>query len=397
MRPQGQGLEQGPDDRQWRILQVSTVSGTLARFIEPIARTMADRGFVSDAAASGARSQPLRMEGFDSCFELDWSRRLVDVWKMRRAARRLRTIVDNNDYDIVHVHTPIAAFITRFVLRDRERLKVVYTAHGFHFYQGAPPVSGSAYRLLERVAARWTDHLIVMNREDEVAAIRLGLADSSTMTFMQGTGIDLDEFRPPPDAEQVRSAVRSDLGIPPDAYVLLMISHFTPNKRHSDAIQALSLLDDSMNAHLLIAGEGRELQACRALADRLGVADRVRFLGYRNDVVRLLTAADVFLLISDREGLPRSVMEAMALGCTVIGTDIRGTADLLAGDAGILVQSRDPAGLASAIVGSETYEPNADAVADILARCDLRRIVEQHAQVYLDLLVQPISAEFEPE
>ena len=133
-----------------------------------------------------------------------------------------------------------------------------------------------------------------------------------------------------------RADLKAAIGLPADAKVVLMVAEFTPNKRQEDALKALAAIE-AVDVHLVLVGKGDTSSSVEQLAQELGVSQRVHFLGYRRDVPDLMTIADALVLLSEREGLPRSVMEAMSMGVPVIGTNIRGVADLLADGAGSLV------------------------------------------------------------
>lgn len=371
-----------------RVLAVSTVPGTLARFVGPIADKLRNAGVVHSAATGPNDDRDL--SAFESVHQIDWSRNVLDPSNLARAASQIRQFVDNEHFDVVHVHTPIAAFITRFALR-KSPVPLVYTAHGFHFYEGGTRGKNLIFRTLERIASRWTSHLITINSEDQMAAERYHLAGSNGMTNMGGVGVDLAEFprrtRETHQAGKIQLA--QSLGIKPDEYVALMVARIDANKRQLDAIQAIH--DANSNAfpvHLVLAGTGsaEDEQKCHHLVQSLNLADKVHFLGYRSDVLELLTAADVFLLISDREGLPRSIMEALAVGTKVIATDIRGSSDLLVNNAGLLIPTRHPERLAQALIESRTFEPDSTSIDQVLARCTIERIAEQHLAIYRDLV-----------
>ena len=170
-------------------------------------------------------------------------------------------------------------------------------------------------------------------------------------------------------------------------FFLLMIAGFTKNKRHEVAIRAMATLTADDPFHLAIAGDGGKLkQQLQDLARELGVSNRVHFLGYRTDIQELLTAADVQLLISKREGLPRSVMEGLAFNKKIIGTRIRGIQDLLQDGVGILLDECTPSALAQAFKSSMTFEPNDERRLEVLERCSLKNILEEHEKLYGRLL-----------
>jgi len=252
-------------------------------------------------------------------------------------------------YDLVHVHTPIAAFVTRFALRrlpSGTRPNVIYTAHGFHFYRGQKPLPHAAYRAMERMAARWTDFLVTINAEDLEAARSFGTIAPSRVRLIPGIGVDPAPFTGVPAEEAAR--VRRELDVPADAFLLLMIAEFGAVKRHLHLLNALALVRDPRVIAVFV-GDGPLEARVRARVRELGLEARVRFAGYRRDVPAVLAAADALTLVSEREGLPRSVLEAMAAGRAVIGTRTRGITDLVEPDAGWIAPKDDAEALAGVI------------------------------------------------
>ena len=370
-----------------KILHVSTIAVTLSKFIAPIAQQLREMGCRVDAAASEISENQGCAQAFDHCHSIPFERKFLSKANLTVAMRTIRELADSEAYDLVHVHTPIASFVTRRALRNRKPdQKLVYTAHGFHFFDGASWLRNKLFATLEKSASKWMDHLIVINRQDQRNALKLGLATEQSLTYMSGIGIDLAKFQVPPNASEIRRKKLQELGIPQDSFVFLKVAGFTPNKKHCDAVRAFAKLPSDRRFDLLFAGDGTMRQETLQLAEQLGVADRVHFLGYRNDIKELVTTCDTMMLVSGREGLPCSVMEGMALGKTFVRTNIRGTSDLLADRVGLLVPAGAPDELARAMIESQTFQPNSEKLAERLQQCSLENIVEQHVQLYQQLL-----------
>ena len=271
-----------------RLLLTATIAATLRGFLLPIAGHFRGRGWRVDGMARRVTADPECVAGFDRVFDIEWSRNPLRLGNFLGTPRRIRELVEREGYDIVHVHTPVAAFVTRFALRKmrlRGKPSVVYTAHGFHFHSGAPKLRGAAFRRLEQLAGRWTDRLVVINREDEAAARHFRIAEH--VRYMPGIGVDTSLYAPERvDPAELRQLAR-ELRLEPDSVLFLMIAEFNPGKRHHDALAALAKCGDS-RVVLALAGAGREMDAMRRLAEALGVADRVRFLGQRRDIPALV-------------------------------------------------------------------------------------------------------------
>jgi glycosyltransferase involved in cell wall biosynthesis len=336
-------------------LFVTTVPITLEAFLLPFADHFRRQGWRLDALANGATSDAHLDGHFDARFDVAWSRSPLAPSNLLGAARRVREVVAAGDYDIVHVHTPIAAFVTRYALRStRGRTAapvVIYTCHGFHFYTGQSAAPHAFFRMMERVAAPWTDYLVTVNHEDLEAARALGGIEPDHVRYVPGIGVDCERFSPGAVSAGEAARVRAELG--GDASVdrrllVTMVAEFGAVKRHSLAIDALSRVADR-RVHLALVGDGPLEADIRVRVERLGLSERVTFAGYRRDIPAVLAASDVLLLTSEREGLNRSVLEAMASGIPVIGTDTRGVADAVGCDAGWIVGRDDVAALAVAI------------------------------------------------
>lgn len=391
-----------------RLLLVATVYNMLRDFLLPYADHYRGRGWVVDALARRDETFEECAPRFDRALEIGWSRHPRELRDLPTQVRAVRGIVERGRYDIVHVHTPIAGFLTRFALRGpraRGGPAVIYTAHGFH-YQPEPgstaarpgstidrwiQAEGSrarnaAYLSAERLAARWTDHLVVINRDDERAALRHRLLPRERVHYTPGIGIDVGAYAAEAvGAGEVRRA-RDGLGLREGDSLFLMIAEFTLNKRHADVLRALALLGRP-DAHLAIAGrDGPALAPTLALVERLGLRDRVHVLGFRDDIPALIRASAASVLVSAREGLPRSVMESLCLGTPVIGTRIRGIADLLEGGGGRLVGVGDVGairdGLAWAIERPDEARAAGEAGRRRMGDYDLRRVIALHDRLY---------------
>ncbi len=377
------------------LLMVTTVSGTLRAFLSPVGRHFRARGWRVDAAARGVRACDVCREAFDNTWDIQWSRKPWDIRSVVRCPSALRALVESQGYDIVHVHTPVAAFISRCALRTmrkRSDLAVVYTAHGFHFYEGGPWLRNRAFLAAEKLASRWTDHLVVINQEDRQAALDHALASPANVHFMPGgsSGIDTTVYDPASiGPDQVR-AVRREIGVPEGAPLFVMVAEFIPRKRHEDALLALAIVRCRHTAYLALAGRGPTLKPMQGLADRLGVSAGVRFLGYRKDVPALMASSTAALLPSAQEGCPRTVMESLSMGLPTIGSDIRGTRDLLEGGRGVLVRVGDVEGFARAMSRVIEHPDEAGDMArrgrESMADHELPRVLEAYEALYAQVL-----------
>lgn len=256
-------------------------------------------------------------------FQIDFSRSPLSPDNVK-AYGQLKKVIENGNYDIVHCHTPNASVITRLVcrkLRKKAGLKVFYTAHGFHFYKGAPMLNWLVFYPVEKLCSRFTDMQITINREDYELAKRKFHAGE--VHYIPGVGIDLSRFE---NIQVDRSAKRREIGVPEDAFLLLSVGELNENKNHQIIVKALAKLDDP-SVHYAIAGVGDKRDDLLKLAGELGISEQVHLLGYRKDVPELNCSADAFCFPSHREGLGIAAIEAMACGLPLITSNVHGIND----------------------------------------------------------------------
>src|SRR5699024_4412843 len=204
---------------------------------------------------------------------------------------------------------------------------VLYTAHGFHFCKGAPAINWILYYPMERLLAHYTDTLLTINDEDFHLA-RKHRFKAKRIEQMNGIGIDTERFYPLD--KDVKTEQRSTCGYKPDDFLLFYAAEFNANKNQRFLLYVMSLLKQSHpNVKLLLAGEGPKLEACRNLAQELGLNGTVTFLGFQKELERLLQLCNIAVAASIREGLPVNVMEAMACGLPVVASDNRGHRELI--------------------------------------------------------------------
>lgn len=239
------------------------------------------------------------------------------------ALKELSEFINQEKIDYIHCNTPVGGLLGRLAGKKCGVKKVIYQAHGFHFYKGAPLKNWLLYYPVEKWLARYTDALITINQEDyELAKRKMKLRNGGKVYYVPGVGIDVKKFS---ETTVDRCTKRRELGIPEDAVLLLSVGELNHNKNHETVIRAIA----DMNVYYIIAGKGDLQPHLKKLIDTLGLADRVKLLGFRGDVKELYEAADIFVFPSFREGLSVSVMEAMASGLPCVASKIRGNTDLL--------------------------------------------------------------------
>lgn len=376
-----------------RLLITATVSPMVQAFLWPFARHYRAQGWQVDVITRTVTEHTAWRDNFDHIYEIEWSRSLRCAARLPGLTRTIQHIAAQQHYDLVHVHTPVAAFMTRLALRKMRRegaLKIIYTAHGFHFHENQSWVKDGFFIVLEKLAGRWTDRLVVMNQYDLETARRLRLLPQRDhIVYMPGIGIDTQVYSPDTVSDADVARIRDELQLDPDNPLFLKIAAFMPHKRHRDALVALQKLNRP-NVHLALAGRGPLLEAMQQLAKELGIADRAHFLGFRADIPALLRASSAFIFCSEREGLPRSVMEALSMEVPVLGSDIRGTHDLVNEEIGRLYPLGDTSALADHMAWVLDHPNEARQMGQRgraqMAQYSLDSIITLHDRLYGELL-----------
>lgn len=271
----------------------------------------------------------------------------LKVVKNLRAVRRLRQIIQEEKIDLIHCHTPLGGVVARLAARgSRNRPKVIYTAHGFHFYSGAPLLNWLCFYPVERLLARFTDCIITINREDWARSRRFRLKRGGMCKQIPGVGIHLSRFCP---CEGKRADLRRQLGIPHDAFHIVSAAELNENKNQSVIIQAIASLPYE-DIYYSICGDGPYVERLEQMIRDCGLERRVHLLGFRTDMEKILQSADCFAFPSRREGLGIAALEALACGVPVIAADNRGTREyMIDGVDGIVCFSDDVQAFARAI------------------------------------------------
>ena len=277
------------------------------------------------------------------------------MWRMNfDAFRRLMDIVENEEIDLIHCHTPVGGVLGRLVGHFSKRHpKVIYTAHGFHFYKGAPILNNVLYRAVEYLLAPLTDVLIVINREDYAAAKKMRLKKGGRVCYIPGVGLDPEKFRAADKAEKTK--MREKLGIRPNDFFVLSVGELNRNKNHVTAMRAVLKLKQDAGpggSRLIygICGDGYFMNEARQYAAGLGLSEDVHFFAYQRKTRDYSGAADVTVFPSIREGLGMAALESLAMGVPVIAANNRGTREYMTdGLNGYVCEPRDADGFASGI------------------------------------------------
>jgi glycosyltransferase EpsD len=309
----------------FKVLYVATSDIHLNVFHIPYLRYLKERGCHLDVAVEirGNGQVPYA----DRVFNLPFKRTLFSL-QLVKAYKKLKRLLEEEDYDLVHCHTPIPAALTRIAKRNLpfKSLELIYTAHGFHFYKGCTWWKYQVFFQVEKYLSKFTDVLITINQEDYQVACEHFLAKKNV--YLKGIGVDESKFHQSWDGN--KSKLRKELSLKEDGIYLLYVANFIPRKNHRFLIESFKLLvEKKPEAKLLLAGSGRLMQKMNGLVRRLNLEDSVTFLGFRKDINLLLQASDLSVSTSLHEGLGLSLTEAMFTGVPIIATEDRGHKEMI--------------------------------------------------------------------
>lgn len=307
-----------------KVLFTATIDEHITSFHMNYIHWFQQKGYEVHVASNGSDM----MAGVDKKFNIPFSREPIkkDSWEAYKALRKL---VRHHNYDIVHCHTPMGAVLTRLATRSlrKDGVKVLYTAHGFHFYKGSPPINWVLYYPVEKLLSRYTDCLITINPEDYKRAQSLNFKAQS-IKFVNGVGIDTTKFNP--ISEEEKRELRHKKGFKEEAFILTIVGELSNRKNQGLMIEAMRTLVETIpSIQLLLVGTGDYLESFKEKVKEYCLDKSVQFLGYRRDVDELMQVTDVSVTCSRQEGLPVNVMEAMATGLPVVATGCRGNRDLV--------------------------------------------------------------------
>ncbi|MBD3178521.1 MAG: glycosyltransferase [Candidatus Latescibacteria bacterium] len=314
-----------------RVLQLAGSVIATRHLLIPLMRRLRDCGYIVEAAASGDNRQAVNditEEGFR--FHRIGIKRNISLLNLAGSFFRIYRLLKREDFDIVHLHTPIAAFVGRFAARLAGVEKIIYTAHGFYFHENMNPVLRLFHQFLEFMAGRLaTDLLFCQSMEDAETARYLRFLNPDRIIWI-GNGVDTGRFVPD---ISLGSGLRKEIGIAPGSTVITFIGRTVREKGIVDLIHSYSsIMARFSESVLVVVGDSKTagdrpdgvIEMLKHFVESENLGKRIIFLGFRKDIHRIMAATDIFVLPSYREGFPRTICEAMSCGVPVIATDIRG-------------------------------------------------------------------------
>ena len=370
-----------------KVLFVATVVKThIMEFHIPYLKMFKEMGWETAVAARNDYENPSDcvIPYCDTYYDIPFERNPLKPGNMK-AYKRLEKVIDDGGYDIIHCHTPVGAMLTRLAAKKARKngTRVFYTAHGFHFYKGAPAINWILYYPVEKWLSRYTDVLITINKEDYERAKTF---KAGKVCYVPGVGIDLKKFNV---GYVNKERKRKEIGVSANDFVLLSVGELIPRKNHEVVIRALSVLKqrDKLNhIEYVICGRGAYEADLKKLAEELGVADHIHFLGYRNDISEICNCSDLFVFMSRQEGLPVALMEAMACGLPAVCSNIRGNTDLIDDGVTGLISNNTPEELAEAINkmrnDTDLRDRLASAALQKIKQFDLSSVEDEMTKIY---------------
>lgn len=340
-----------------RILHVCAIGGTAQKLLLPQIDYFISRNFLVETACSpGAEVEQLQQQGY-AVRAIQIDRKINPVTNLK-SIYQLAKLIRENQYDLVHVHTPIAAVLGRIAAKIAGVKRIVYTAHGFPFHDQSPPLQYRFYFTVEKLCSPLTDLILTQSYEDFITAQKSGLCPPEKVRYL-GNGVDIDRF----DRNRLdpirQNKLRESLGIPETANLIIgTVGRLTRKKGSGYLIEATAkLLPQFPNLHTLVIGgqlstDPEPFQA--ELVERirtLGIENHVTLTGKREDIPEILGLLDIFTLPTfTHEGLPRSILEAMSMSLPVVATNIRGCREaVIHGQTGLIVAPKDSEKLTEAL------------------------------------------------
>ena len=311
-----------------KVLLVATVQSHICQFHRPLVELLHKHDCIVHVAARDNLKEKngLKLDFADEVFDIPFCRSPFEL-KNITAYKKLKKVIDEGGYDVIHCNTPVGGVLTRLAAKKvrKNGTEVYYTAHGFHFYKGAPKKNWLVFYPIEKLFSRLTDKLITITQEDyELASKKF----HCKVYRIHGVGVD--ERRYYPTDEQMKSDLRKELGYADDEKLILCIGELLPNKNQAMAIRMMTeLVKEVPEAKLLLAGNGPEKENLETLIVELGLEEHVEMLDYCTYLEKYQKAVDLGVSCSKREGLPLNVVESMLTKNPVVVSKNRGHRELV--------------------------------------------------------------------
>lgn len=309
-----------------KVLFTATVDSHILQFHLPFLKLFKEKGYEVHVATNGNEEIPY----CDIKHVIPFERSPFKLNNLK-AIKQLKKICNEEKFDIIHTHTPMGSVVTRLAARQARKkyhTRVIYTAHGLHFFKGAPLINWLLFYPVEKYLSKYTDTLILINMED-YERCKKHFKKCKDIQYVPGVGIDEDKFNFEMSKEE-KSELRKLFGLNDDDFVMIYPAEISVRKRHIWLVNTLSkLMKDNSNIHLLLPGKDSLNGECHQLVKELGLDKQIHFLGYRKDIPKLLKISNLALSSANQEGLPVNIMEAMYIGLPIVASNCRGNRDLV--------------------------------------------------------------------
>ena len=334
-----------------KVLLTATVQSHIAQFHNPLITMLKENGYEVHIAARNnlAEKNGLEINNVDKIFDIPFDRSPTNKNNIL-AYKKLKQIIDNSSYDVIHCNTPVGGVITRLAAKKARKKgsKVFYTAHGFHFYKGAPKKNWMIYYPIEKWFARYTDKLITISKEDYNTAIQRKF--KTTVEHIHGVGANTDKYFLP--TTELKKNLRIEEGYSDEDFICVCTGELNDNKNQILVLKAVSLLVKKIpNLKLILAGNGPKEDYLKNAINEMNLNKHVSMVGYITDLERYVMMSDLVISASLREGLGLNLIEAMICGKPIIGSLNRGHKELIHNmENGILVDSKEENEFAESIM-----------------------------------------------
>lgn len=334
-----------------KALMYASVASMIQQFNMENIRLLQELGYKVDVACNFKFGSTISKEKIDKLkadlknmdvdfYHVPIPRKTTDINNLKKSYHITKDLMNKEKYDLIHCHSPIGGIICRIANKNSNcysTSRMIYTAHGFHFFKGNSPLKNFVFRNIEKYGAKYTDTLITINKEDYEAAKKFKLKKNGKVEYVPGVGIDIDKIN---SVNGERDKLINELCIPEDSILLISVGELSKRKNHEVIVKTLKELPN--NIHYLICGQGSLGNYLLDLAKQNNLSERVHLLGFRSNVVEIVKSCDIFVFPSLQEGLPVALMEALACKKPCVASKIRGNVDLIENKKnGILVESQD--------------------------------------------------------
>lgn len=310
-----------------KILFVANIHKHFLAFHLPYIQWFKDKGYEVHVAAGGDRN--IKVPVADKVYYLSLERSPFSINNIK-ACHELKSIIEQEKYCLLHCHTAMGAVISRIAgkeFRDKIGLKILYTAHGFHFYKNSPTRYWFMYYPMEYYLSKYTDAIITINAEDYNLVLNRKFKNKYTFKT-HGVGINIDRLRVTSDP--LRKELRSKYGYDNETVILIYVAEYIKRKNHEFIIRSIPQMVKSVpNLKVLFAGRGELMDKMKLLSEELNVDKYIDFLGFRKDIGELISLSDIGISSSKQEGLPMNIAEIMYSGLPVVASSDRGHRELI--------------------------------------------------------------------